>query len=106
VEADGLHPRQPVARRLALIFAERAGHPDARRDALKGFAMIESPLIAELLAKREAETKVETLLHVLQKRYREVPEGVATAIRACTDSARLDHWLDVALDAATLEQFR
>jgi hypothetical protein len=87
---------------LARIFAERAGHPDAWRDALKGFAMIESPLIAELLAN----AKAETLLHVLRKRYREVPEAVATAVRACKDSAQLDRWLDVALDAPTPEQFR
>src|SRR5262249_31336130 len=101
-------------RRRAAVFAERAGRPDAWHDALKGFAMIESPLIAELLAKAaadattkaRAETKAETLLRVLQKRYRELPEGLTTAIRACIDSAQLDRWLDVALDATTLEQFR
>jgi hypothetical protein len=99
---------------LALVFAERAGRRDAWHDALKGFAMIESPLIAELLAKAEADATVkatakataEALLRVLQKRYRELPEAVTTAIRACTDSAQLDRWLDAAGEAPTLEQFR
>lgn len=49
------------------------GHYDAWHNALKGFSMIESPLIAELLgqaeAKAEAKAKSETLLRVMQKRY-------------------------------------
>jgi hypothetical protein len=72
--------------------------------------MIESPLIAELLAgakaEARAEAKVETLLRVLQKRYRELPEDVAAAVRACSDSGQLERWLDVALEAETLAQFR
>jgi hypothetical protein len=91
---------------LALVFAERVGLRDVWHDALKGFAMIESPLIAELLAGAKTEAKVETLLRVLQKRYRELPEELTAAVRACTDSAQLERWLDVALEAETLAQFR
>ena len=72
--------------------------------------MIESPLIAELLAnaesKAKAEAKADSLLRVLRKRYRELPEELAASIRACTDGDLLERWLDVALDAETLEQFR
>ncbi len=76
--------------------------------------MIESPLIAELLANAESKgavkgavtAKAESLLRVLRKRYRELPEELATSIRVCTDGDQLDRWLDVALDAETLEQFR
>jgi hypothetical protein len=91
---------------LALVFAERAGRLDAWRDALKGFAMIESPLIAELLGQAEVKAKTEMLLDVIQTRYQELPEGVATAIRACTDSDQLGRWLHVALKVETLAEFR
>ncbi len=64
--------------------------------------MIESPLIAELLAN----AKAEALLRVLQKRYRQLPEELTAAIRTCPDSARLDHWLDAAGEAESLERFR
>jgi hypothetical protein len=106
---------------LARIFAERVGRGDAWKNALGGFAMIESPLIAALLAearaeaatkaeaKAEVKTKAETLLRVLRKRCREVPElpeELAAAVRACADGGQLDRWLDVALEAETLAQFR
>ncbi len=91
---------------LAQVFAERVRRDDAWHDALKGFAMIESPLIGKLLAEAETKAKAEMLLHVIQKRYRELPEHLTAAVRACTESAQLDHWLDVALEAATLAQFR
>jgi hypothetical protein len=99
---------------LALVFAERVGHLDAWRDALKGFAMIESPLIAGLLAdattkaeaKAKAETRTEMLVRAIQKRYQELPEEIARPIRACTDSDQLERWFDVVLETDTLEQFR
>ena len=84
--------------------------------------MIESPFIAQMLREAEAkaearaeargkaegrlETKIEDLLRVMQKRYRELPEALVAAVRTCTDSAQLDRWLDLALEAETLAQFR
>lgn len=99
---------------LALVFAERVGRDEDWRDAVEGFAMIESPLIAELLteARNEAartaktEGKTEALLRVLGKRYGEVPEELATSIRACRAGEQLDRWLDIALEAQALEEFR
>jgi hypothetical protein len=73
---------------------------------MEGFDMIESPLIAELLAEAEAKAKLETLLRVMRKRYTEVPEAMLAPIRACADGGQLDRWLDAALDADTLEKFR
>jgi hypothetical protein len=87
---------------LAQVFAERVGRLDAWDNALKGFAMIESPLIAKLLAK----AKVESLLRVMQKRYRKLPEELTAAISACTDGDQLDRWLDLALEARTMKLFR
>jgi hypothetical protein len=95
---------------LALVFAERAGCLDAWRDALKGFAMIESPLIAALLSQAEAkaktEGKAEMLVDVIQQRYRQLPEEIARPIRACTDSAQLARWLSMVLEVETLAEFR
>jgi hypothetical protein len=91
---------------LAQVFAERVGRHDTWHDALKGFAMIESPLIAQLLADARAEAKTETLLLVIERRYRELPEELAKSVRACTDSAQLDRWLGVVAEAETLAQFR
>jgi len=64
--------------------------------------MVESPLIAELLA----HAKADALLRVLGKRYRELPEELAASIRGCTDGDQLDRWLDALGEAQTLEQFR
>jgi hypothetical protein len=99
-------PRRRADHGLALVFAERVGRQDAWRDALKGFAMIESPLIAELLGQARTEARTEMLLDVIQQRYQELPEEVAAPIRACTDSAQIKRWLGVALEAETLELFR
>jgi len=71
-----------------------------------GKVMIESPLIAELLANAERMAKADVVLRVLRKRHRELPEEFATSVRACMDSDQLDRWLDTALDTQTLEQFR
>ena len=77
--------------------------------------MIESPIIAELLAdtatkaeaKGEAKGKAVSLLRVLRNWYQaEVTEELAAAIRACTDSDQLDRWMDAAAETETLQQFR
>jgi hypothetical protein len=68
--------------------------------------MIESPLIAQLLAGAVTKAKVEILLRVLQKRYRELPEEVTAAVHTCTDNDQLDRWLDAAAELETLEEFR
>ncbi len=91
---------------LTQVFAERVGRLVAWDNALKGFAMIESPLIAKLLAGAEAKAKAESLLRVMQKRYRKLPEELTAAVRACTDGDQLDHWLDLVGEVDTLEQFR
>ncbi len=107
-------PRRQADHGLAQVFAERVGLDDAWNNALKGFAMIESPLIAGLLAdaaskaeaKAKIEAKAESLLRVMQKRYRKLPEELTAAIRVCTDGEQLDRWLDLALEVKSLKQFR
>jgi hypothetical protein len=105
-----LPPPLPYDEVLALLFPERVGRYDAWHNAVKGLNMIESPLIAELLGQARVEGKVEGkaegLLRVLQKRYRELPEEMTQSIRGGTSIAQLDHWLDIALEAESLEHFR
>ena len=63
----------------------------------------------ERLAKQEGqvEGQAEMLLRVLTRHYRvSVPESVMTQIRATTDVALLERWLDVVFEAATLEEFQ
>ncbi len=100
---------------LTRLFAERVGRLNAWKNALEGFSMIESPIIAELLAdtttkakaEGKAEGKADSLLRVLRNWYQaEVSEELAAAIGACTDGDQLDRWMDAAAETETLQQFR
>ena len=54
-----------------------------------------------------AEAHAELLLRALTRQYRvAVPESLATLIRATTDSALSERWLDLVFEAATLEEFQ
>lgn len=103
VEVD-LHRRGDYA--LVLVFAERVDRRPVWQKALEGFTMIESPLIAELLANAQLKIRVEKLLRVIQKRLGEPSEEMTASIRACADSDQLDRWFDAALEAEALPQFR
>ncbi len=99
-------PRRRGDAALVRVFAERAGRLAAWQRALEGFTMIESPLIAELLAGAEVKGRVETLLRILRKRWGELPEELAGPIRTCTDDDQIHRWLDHAIEATSLADFR
>jgi len=55
----------------------------------------------------KAEGKAEDLLRVLSKLHKAiVPPDLEAAVRHTSDIAKLDGWLDIALETATLEEFR
>ncbi len=99
---------------LALVFSEAVRCRDKWETALKGFNMIESPLVREWkdAAKLEGilegkiEGKIEWLLRVVKGKFRDFTEEVGTGIRESQDLEKLDRWLDVALTVDTLEEFR
>jgi hypothetical protein len=68
--------------------------------------MNESPVVMEWKAKARREGKAEAVICVLQCRASPVPDDLAGRIRACTDDAQFDRWLDIAARASTIDQFR
>lgn len=99
-------PRRRGEYGLARIYAARVNRGAAWEPVLEGFSMIESPLIAELLAEAKVQDRIEMLLRAIRKRFDELPEEMAASIRACKDGDQLGRWFDAALEAETLEQFR
>ncbi len=95
---------------LAEVFAEAAGWRRLWEDELKEWNMQESQVILEWIAKGEAKGEVKaskhTLLRLLEKKFPPGPPAeVASLIRSTEDKALLDHWFEVALDAASLDEF-
>jgi hypothetical protein len=64
--------------------------------------------IERLALKRgKAEGKVEALIQVLGRRFpTPVSADLDTTIRATTDLAQLERWMDLAVQATSLEEFR
>jgi hypothetical protein len=77
-------------------------------------AMIESPLIKEITERAEARgqargatrAKQDSILRILNARFKTVPEDVSQRLLAITDLDRLDLLFDRALQCADLESFR
>jgi flagellar biosynthesis/type III secretory pathway protein FliH len=62
---------------------------------------------AEGQAEGKADGKADSVLWLLERRFSRPPPAVlAAAIAGTTDLARLDHLLDLAMDANSLEEFR
>jgi hypothetical protein len=57
-------------------------------------------------AEGEAKGKAESVLRLLERRFRKpVPPDVAAKIRATVNLGQLDQWLDAVLDVRSLAQF-
>jgi predicted transposase YdaD len=58
-------------------------------------------------AEGKAEGKADTLLQILELRLTtEVPADLAVTVRATRDLRQLERWVDVALQANSLDEFR
>ncbi len=95
---------------LALVFSEAVRCREKWQTALKGFTMIESPLVREWKAAAKIEgiieNKINWLVRVVLGKYKSGVDEVNEGIRRCQDQEKLDRWLDVALAAETLDEFR
>jgi hypothetical protein len=69
-------------------------------------AMIESPLIKEIVAEAKAETKHNDILRVLRARLGPLPHDVDPLLRGVSDLQKLDELLDFAAQCPDLETFR
>jgi hypothetical protein len=103
--------REPDAQRradlgLASLFAEKAGCDPAWDKALEGWNMTKSIVVERWMNMGGLRAKKETLLRVARKKFAPLPEEVATAIEAATESDKLDAWAEVAALVATLDDFR
>ncbi len=94
-----IDPAEPVSEESP-IFATMVNKLVARR-----LARIEA--LTE--AQREAERflgKADSLLRVLSKRFGAVPQLLTSTIGRCDNVVTLDRWLDDAIDAISLDDFR
>jgi hypothetical protein len=69
-------------------------------------AMIESPLIQEIVAEATAKAKQEDLMAFLQGRFGPIPTEVATALRAIHDIQKLSDLVNFVPVCPDLEAFR
>jgi predicted transposase YdaD len=69
-------------------------------------AMIESPVLQELIQEMTAKRAHKMILRVLQDRFGPVPAEVSDALRAVTDEERLDQLASLAARCTDLEAFR
>lgn len=91
---------------LVLVFAEAAGCHAAWKSALQGWNMVQSQQVLEWMAEGETRAKRADILRVLELRFGELPADLVAAIRATEDLTMLVIWLDTAVTAQTLADFR
>lgn len=68
-------------------------------------AMIESPVLMELLQERERATRQADILSALKRRFGTVPDDLATRVRSIQDDNRLQALHDTAIDCPDLDAF-
>jgi hypothetical protein len=90
---------------LALVFAELAGRQKAWK-VIEGWDMKESQVVKRWEDKAEARGQALMLLHLLQKRFKKVPDDLRASVLAIQDADRLTALADVAFAARTLRRFR
>jgi hypothetical protein len=69
-------------------------------------AMIESPLIQELMSEVVAKERHKYIVGVLEERFGSVPQDILTALGAIQDAERLDQLNRWAVRCPDLEAFR
>ncbi len=111
VEWKELANREPVTRRkadyggLAVIFAQLTGCSHLWREALEDWAMMESTIVNEWMAKGRLATLSEVLLKLLAKHCPQgLPPEVVSAVQNQEDEIILKRWVDAAIAAGSFEE--
>jgi len=95
---------------LAQVFAERVGRLAEWEAIMEDLTFIESPMIAALLDRNRAEARVdnqaESLRRLLRRRWGTLPTDLVAVIETCRETATLERWFDLAIDATSLANFR
>lgn len=99
---------------LARVFADLLGREEAWENVMQDLDFIESPTVAKWMASARAEARsealvqerVDSVLRVLRRLSRELPDELTASIRSCADPDRLSRWFDDALEAQSLADFR
>jgi hypothetical protein len=96
---------------LALLFAEKADRAPVWKQALEGWDMVQSKLVAgwreEGRQEGRAEARREDLLKLLRRKFPDQSLGELTQLlQQQKDPRILDGWVDIALDAASADAFR
>jgi hypothetical protein len=88
----------------------RRGSQDIWREALRGWNMKDSQIVKQWEDRARAEGEVrgeaEMLLHILEKKFKQVPKDLQDAIFTTNDKERLYNWADLAVSARSLKSFR
>lgn len=92
---------------LAVVFADLAGRGKLWREELEGWNMGESAFLNEMRAEWATDTCRKNVLRVLELRFpKKLPADVVTAVKAESDTVKLQKWLDAAVMAASPDEFR
>jgi hypothetical protein len=110
-EAD---PERRADLGLVTVFAELANCQEAWRKALEGWNMKESQLVKEWEDKARlegeikgrTEGKAETLVQILNKRFKSVPDDLRATLLAEPNAQRLTDLVEIAIAARSLKTFR
>ncbi len=101
----------PAYAYLAAVFSDAAGRRQIWQVALEGWNMRDSQVALEIFGEGEEKGKlkgrVASLTRLLRRKFPPGPPADLLAmIESCPDANLLDHWLDAAVDAKTLDEFR
>jgi hypothetical protein len=95
---------------LALVFAEATDCRLTWQRSLEGWNVKEPQIVLDWInegrVEGEIKGKAEALLRVLGRRFPPVPQDLESKVRLATDSGQLDRWLDAAVTAVSLDEFR
>ena len=91
---------------FALLFAELAGQAEPWKQALEGWDMRSSQVVEEWRNEGQLEASRTSLLRLLRKKFRSVPEDLVRRIQTMTDVARLQAAQEQVLDIQTMDQLQ